>query len=147
MYSFLCYFLGANILFFLRGEGTFLLFFLTGGWGPDCGRQDRSGSVGTVVCETATADCMALRAARSGIEMQDYTHTVVSGVPLGGGRFVAVHGCHVCPRPRIRTRTPDEPRTDLPQGGPAPPKNVSFLGPFFGVLFFLFCLFLRENGA
>ena len=62
--------------------GTFLLSFLTSGWEPDYGRQGRSGAMETVICKTATAVCfgsggaaaMALRAACSGIEIQDCTH-------------------------------------------------------------------------
>ena len=38
------YFFGATNSFFLRGEGTFLLSFLTGGWGHDYNRQGRSGA-------------------------------------------------------------------------------------------------------
>ena len=61
--------------------GVFPLSFLTGGWGPDYDRQGRSGAMEQVICKTATADClgsggaaaMALRAAYSGIEIQDYT--------------------------------------------------------------------------
>ena len=77
-----------QLTFLLRGVGTFPLSFLTGGWGPDYDRQGRSGAMDKVICKTATADCfgsgeaaaMALRAACSGIEMQDYTHFWSRGI-------------------------------------------------------------------
>ena len=66
---------GSWLFLFPFSRVRFLLFFLTGGWGPDYDRQGRSGAMETVIYKTATADCfgsggaaaMALRAACSGI--------------------------------------------------------------------------------
>ena len=66
---------GSWLFLFPFSRVRFLLFFLTGGWGPDYDRQGRSGVMETVIYKTATADCfgsggaaaMALRAACSGI--------------------------------------------------------------------------------
>ena len=63
--------------------------FLAGGWGPAYDRQGRSSAMEQVICKTATADCfgsggaaaMALRAACSGIEIQDYTHRTQANNP------------------------------------------------------------------
>ena len=78
---YLCYFLGTiySLLFGARGR-FFGLSLLVG---PAYDRQGRSGAMEQVICKTATADCfgsggaaaMALRAACSGIEIQDCTHT------------------------------------------------------------------------
>ena len=68
-----------------------LLFFLTGGWGPDYDKQGRSGAMVTVIYKTATADCfdsgeaaaMALRAACSGIpNTRLHTHQPLDLLPL-----------------------------------------------------------------
>ena len=74
---------GSWLFLFLFSRVRLLLSFLTSGCGPDYDRQGRSGAMETVICKTATADsfgsggaaAMALRAARSGTQIQDSTHT------------------------------------------------------------------------
>ena len=66
---------GSWLFLFPFSRVRFLLFFFTGGWGPDYDRQGRSGAMEMVIYKTATAErfgnggaaAMALRAACSGI--------------------------------------------------------------------------------